>query len=256
LDEKWSFVFKKRGRCSGKELEQEQVGDCWDHIAFDPEHRLVLGVIPGRRSQGHIHKLVQRAKKQLQGRVPRLISTDGFSGYAQVFQQVYGVMLQPPRPQGRKQPAPRRLLPPQLTHAMVQKVIEGGRVTEVKRQLAIGSQQNLKVALKGSSVSTKVNTAFVERHNATDRQRNASIELPDSAVGTGGVVDYQSKTLPDHVGRGDGPGPRRAGGRAPEDPRVRAALRRRLRRQGRIRGHVRERNARVACWKSQDQLPG
>jgi len=149
------------------------VGDCWDHIAFDPEHRLVLGVIAGRRSQGHIHKLVRRTKAQLQGRVPRLISTDGFSGYAQVFQQVYGVMLKPPRPQGRQQPSPRRLLPPQLTHAMVQKVIEAGRVTEVKRQLALGSQQNLKAALKASSVSRKVNTSFVERHNATDRQRNA-----------------------------------------------------------------------------------
>jgi len=149
------------------------VGDCWDHIAFDPEHRLVLGVIAGRRSQSHIHQLVQGVKEQLQGRVPHLISTDGFNGYAQVFQQVYGVMLQPPRPQGRKQPAPRRLLPPQLTHAMVQKVIEGGRLTEVKRQLAIGSRQNLKAALKASSGSTKGNTSFVERHNATDRQRNA-----------------------------------------------------------------------------------
>jgi len=149
------------------------VGDCWDHIAFDPEHRLVLGVVLGRRSQGHIQKLVQRVKEQLQGRVPRLISTDGFGGYAQVFQQVYGVMLKPPRPPGRKQPAPRRLLPPQLTHAMVQKVIEAGRVTEVKRELAIGSPQNLKAALKASSVSSKVNTSLVERHNATDRQRNA-----------------------------------------------------------------------------------
>jgi IS1 family transposase len=173
LDEKWSFVFKKRGRCCQKELEQEKVGDCWDHIAFDPEHRLVLGVVLGRRSQGHIHKLVQRTKEQLQGRVPRLISTDGFSGYAQVFQQVYGVMLKPPRPKGRKQPCPRRWLAPQLTHAMVQKVIERGRVTEVKQQLAIGSQQNLQVALKASAVSTKVNTSFVERHNATDRHRNA-----------------------------------------------------------------------------------
>lgn len=173
MDEKWSFVFKKRGRCSGAELEQERVGDCWDHIAFDPEHRLVLGVVLGRRSQGHIQKLVQRVKEQLQGRVPRLISTDGFSGYAQVFQQVFGVMLRPPRPRGRKQPAPRRLLPPQLTHAMVQKVIEGGRVTEVKRQLAIGSRQKLQAALKASSVSTKVNTSFLERHNATDRHRNA-----------------------------------------------------------------------------------
>ena len=44
MDEKWSFVFKKRGHSCPEELQQEGVGDCWDHIAFDPEHRLMLGV--------------------------------------------------------------------------------------------------------------------------------------------------------------------------------------------------------------------
>ena len=43
MDEKWGYVYKKRGHCTPEELEQERVGDCWDHIAFDPEHRLVLG---------------------------------------------------------------------------------------------------------------------------------------------------------------------------------------------------------------------
>src|SRR3954468_12253352 len=88
LDEKWSFVFKKHKRCSKEELEQEKVGDCWDHIAFDPEHRLVLGAVFGRRSQGHIQKLVQKIKRQLQGRIPTLISADGYLGYADVFKTV------------------------------------------------------------------------------------------------------------------------------------------------------------------------
>ena len=173
MDEKWSFVFKKRGHCCPEELQQEGVGDCWDHIAFDPEHRLMLGVVIGRRSQSHVQKLAQQMNEQLQGRVPRLISTDGYNGYARVFQQVYATILKPPRPKGRKEPAPRRLVPAELTHAMVQKVIEQGRVKEVKRERVLGSQENLEAALKASPVSTKVNTSFIERHNATDRHRNA-----------------------------------------------------------------------------------
>lgn len=174
LDEKWSWVFKKRKRCSEEELAHERVGDFWDHVAFDPEHRLVLGVVFGRRDQVNIQRLMVTVKAQLQGRVPSLITTDGYSGYAEVFQRVFGTMLKPTHKRGEPNPGgPKRLVPPELTHAMVQKVIEKGRVVEVKRELVLGTQENLDAALSASSVSTTVNTSFVERNNATDRHRNA-----------------------------------------------------------------------------------
>lgn len=174
LDEKWSWVFKKRKRCSEEELAHERVGDFWDHVAFDPEHRLVLGVVFGRRDQVNVQRLMVAVKAQLQGRVPSLITTDGYSGYAEVFQRVFGTMLKPTHKRGEPNPGgPKRLVPPELTHAMVQKVIEKGRVVEVKRELSIGTQANLDAALSASTVSTQVNTSFVERHNGTDRHRNA-----------------------------------------------------------------------------------
>lgn len=169
FDEKWAFVLKKRRRCSEEELDWERAGDCWDHVAYDPEHRLVLGVVFGQREERNIQKLAQQVKTQLQGRVPRLITSDGYSGYAKVFERVWGWMLKPPKPAG----GPRRQLPPELTHAQVQKRMEQGRVVEVKRTLALGSPTNLEAALKASAVSRTVNTSFLERHNATDRHRNA-----------------------------------------------------------------------------------
>jgi hypothetical protein len=36
MDEKWSFVGKKQANCGADDLWH---GDCWDHVAFDPEHR-------------------------------------------------------------------------------------------------------------------------------------------------------------------------------------------------------------------------
>ena len=173
LDEKWAFVFKKRWRCSAEELEQEKVGDCWDHVAFDPEHRLVLGVIFGRREQRNIQKLVLQVREQLAGRVPRLICADGYAAYAEVFRRVYSNLIPSAHKRGQRRVGPKRELLAGLTFATVQKEMREGRVVKVERELVIGSQENLKVALEQSRASKTINTAFVERHNATDRHRNA-----------------------------------------------------------------------------------
>ena len=174
MDEKWAFVFKKRRHCSAEELAWELAGDCWDHIAYDPEHRLVLAVVFGRREERNIQKLMEQVKTQMAGRVPRLITSDGYSGYAQVFQRVYGWMLKPEHKRGEPNPGgPKRQIPAELTHAAVQKRMEKGRVVEVQRELMLGTQENLAAALAQSAVSNTVNTSFLERHNATDRHFNA-----------------------------------------------------------------------------------
>jgi IS1 family transposase len=174
LDEKWAFVFKKRRNCTPEELEQERTGDCWDHVAFYPEHRLVLSVVFGRREQRNIQKLVMRVKKQLQGRVPRLITTDGYAAYAEVFRRAFGRLIKPVHRRGQPNPGgPKRRLPAELTFATVEKLMNNGRVVQVKRELVLGTEENLKLALERSAVSSTINTSFVERHNATDRHRNA-----------------------------------------------------------------------------------
>ena len=47
MDEKWSFVAKKEKNCDEDDPEDQFQGDCCDHVAFDPEHRLVVSVVPG-----------------------------------------------------------------------------------------------------------------------------------------------------------------------------------------------------------------
>jgi IS1 family transposase len=173
LDEKWSFVHKKRRRCSEEELEQECSGDCWDHVAFDPEHRLVLAVVFGRREQRNIQKLLLEVKKKLEDRVPRLICTDGLGAYEEVFQRVFGQWIKPCRKPGDPHRVPRREVSAELTYAMVQKETREGRVVKVDRKLVLGSEANLQKALGASKVSRTINTSFVERHNGTDRGRNA-----------------------------------------------------------------------------------
>ena len=51
FDEKWAFVYKKQRNCDPADPRDDHRGDYWDYVAFDPEHKLVLAVVPGARSE-------------------------------------------------------------------------------------------------------------------------------------------------------------------------------------------------------------
>ena len=51
LDEEWSMVYKKQANCDPNDPADMHRGDDWDHIAHDPEHRLVVSVVPGARGR-------------------------------------------------------------------------------------------------------------------------------------------------------------------------------------------------------------
>src|SRR5262249_13090739 len=58
MDEEWSYVAKEEKNCDEDDPEDRFRGDCWDHVAFDPEHRLVVSVVPGDRTAESVHELV------------------------------------------------------------------------------------------------------------------------------------------------------------------------------------------------------
>lgn len=95
LDEKWSFVAKKKASCDGPN--DAELGDRWDHVAFDPEHRLVLGVIPGKRTLGNAEALVEEVNRGLGGRTPRLITSDAYPAYETAILHAYIHLESPPR---------------------------------------------------------------------------------------------------------------------------------------------------------------
>jgi len=81
LDEKWSFVFKKPTHCDPLDPADANRGDGWDHVASDPEHRLVLCVVPGARDVECVEEVVHEAKRRTGGRVLRLMTRDAYSAY-------------------------------------------------------------------------------------------------------------------------------------------------------------------------------
>ena len=60
FDEKWAFVGKKEKHCDPQDPQDAHQGDNWDHVAYDPEHRLVLAVVPGKRTAEHVEQVVHQ----------------------------------------------------------------------------------------------------------------------------------------------------------------------------------------------------
>lgn len=149
-------------------------GDNWDHVGFDSEHRLVLQVVPGKRTARHVRQVVQATKRRTGGRLPRLITSDEYRPYREAILSAYGrrePVVRTGRP-GRPR-RPRTIPPPGLLYATVHKTRRKGRVVKVEPRLQFGSAEALAGALADSSVSAAVNTSFLERHNGTDRNRNS-----------------------------------------------------------------------------------
>jgi len=171
FDEKWSFVGKKE---KNRQPEDEFCGDCWDHIAFDPEHRLVVSAVIGHRGGEMTQILVEDFHRRTQGRLMNLMTSDENPAYAEAIREVYGKEVQPRR-KGRRgrHPKPYKRVPKKLVYATVHKVRENNRVVRVEARLIFGTAALLALALLASLVSVRVNTCYVERHNGSDRHRNS-----------------------------------------------------------------------------------
>ena len=58
MDEKWSFVGSKGGGLDSSGSKDIGKGDLWDHTAIDAESRLLLAIVPGKRTAENSEKLV------------------------------------------------------------------------------------------------------------------------------------------------------------------------------------------------------
>ena len=167
-------MYKKEQHCNADNPADRHCGDNWDHVAFDPEHKLVLSVVPGKRTRRNVHRLVADFRRRTGGRLMRLITSDKYKPYREAILEAYGEPY-PRRRRGRvgRKPKPGRRAPPGLLYAVVHKHRRKGRVVRVTTELIYGDQAALDRALHESACSRSVNTAFIERYNGTDRHQNA-----------------------------------------------------------------------------------
>ena len=170
LDEKWSFVYKKQKNCAAND---DVCGDNWDHVAYDPEHKLVIAVVPGKRTLANTDKLVSEMKARTGGRMLDLISSDEYKPYTTAILNHYGDKVQPERKGSvGRQPKPIMVPSTGLNYVVVHKTRKNGRVTKIEPKIIFGDERDIAEALATSSVSRCINTSFIERYNGTDRHQN------------------------------------------------------------------------------------
>lgn len=162
---------KKQKRCDPEKPEDHQKGDCWDYVAYDPEHKLVLKVITGRRHAGQAVKLLEevarkipvpaaskaRPRQRRRSGAGLLLTTDGYLPYPPAVRRCLGHW-----PAGT------------LNYAVLEKQYDKhGRLVSVTGRAVVGGVRSIQRALKDSAASTVINTALIERHNGSERHRNS-----------------------------------------------------------------------------------
>ena len=162
---------KKEKACTTEETEDH--GDQWDHVVIDAESKAVISMVCGKRTKENTEELIQDfAGRCNDGEPPELFTTDDYSCYEDAFLHVYGQWTISERTGKRGRPRKPFQTEPDMQYATVKKQRKGGRVISIETKQVYGANDALEVALESSPVSSKVNTAFVERHNGTDRHLN------------------------------------------------------------------------------------
>jgi IS1 family transposase len=166
---------KKDKSLTEEERASGELGSQWDHVAVDPETKLMVSLVQGSsRDQATCDKLVEDFAERTGGVPPELVTTDEHAQYKNSILKKYGVEYRPRRRsrRGRKR-STRRRGPPGMVYATVKKTRKNGRVVHVRREIVLGTEEDLVAALEASSCSKTINTSFVERNNGTSRHFNS-----------------------------------------------------------------------------------
>src|SRR5262249_13069967 len=159
FDEKWSFVGKKQANCDPDDAADDHCGDYWDSVAYDPEHRLVLAVIPGARAEENGYAIVGEVEGRLDGAPPELMTIGESRVYESAIVARFGEPVPTERRAGRPRVVPERRVPGGAVYATAHKHRKKGRVVAVEPRLVFGSADELEEAPDESRASSTVNTS-------------------------------------------------------------------------------------------------
>jgi hypothetical protein len=186
-------VAKKQRNCDPDDPDDVNRGDAWDFVAYDPEHRLVLAVIPGARSAENAEAIVAEVKRRLGGKAPDLITTDELPAYKAAIEATFSepVPTPPRRGPGRPRVLPERRLPDGLNYATVHKNRENDRVgLGGPRGDDVPDDVRLHLLLDGADLASQGRRAEVEGADASDVGRNdrSSMDLARVVYPSGGSI--------------------------------------------------------------------
>jgi hypothetical protein len=147
-------------------------------VILDPQTKLIISLVVGRRDADTVVQAFADFYARTDGALPELITTDGYAVYAPVILATYGVWrrelgLTPQQEEEfDRDGMPQFYFPQEITYATVNKHKQGGHVVAVTTEVVLGSEHQAEQVLSESERSRTINTSFVERYHATQRQFN------------------------------------------------------------------------------------
>lgn len=173
MDEMWSFVYKKQHHLEPFEQLQNDIGDIWLHVAFEPRMKILVAIVPGKRTLENLRKLTQAVHCKSDGHVP-LFTTDEYSSYLDALLWEYGQLARVDREGlvGRPSGYSYLIAKHALKYAKVKKTRRNGRIEAIETEISIGTKGKVKQIIDQSPCSKTINISFVERSNLHERLNN------------------------------------------------------------------------------------
>src|SRR5438128_5008184 len=149
---------------------KKQGGIVWMALAMMVSTRLWLaGAVSEQRDMTLIRRLIERVKRGA-ARCPLLVCTDGLVSYIRAIRETFREPVHTGTG-GRPQLRPWR----NILIAQVIKRYERRRVVETERRIVEGTPARVETLRRRSQADRRINTAYIERLNATFRARLASL---------------------------------------------------------------------------------
>lgn len=141
----------------------------WMAMALAVPSRLWLGGVLSRRRDGRLITALVQVVRSCVTTLAILVCVDGLASYVTAFARVFRRKVQGPH--GR----PRRVVEPGLLIGQVVKCYRGRRLVGVVRRVVRGSVEAIAAVLAQTGTGTQINTAYIERLNATFRAHLAAL---------------------------------------------------------------------------------
>jgi hypothetical protein len=169
---------KKDKQCDPDDPDDAEQGSYWDHAIIDPETKLIISLVVGRRNADTVVAVFTDFYDRTDGALPELITTDGYAVYETVILDTYGLWREELELTAEEEAEfdrvgmPEFYFPVEITYARVVKEKEGSRVVGVTSEVVLGSEEQAEKTLEESERSQTINTSFMERWFGTQRQFN------------------------------------------------------------------------------------
>jgi len=171
---------KKDKQCDSANPDDAEQGSYWDHVIIDPESKLIVSLVVGRRNADTVVQLFTDFYQRSDGYLPELITTDEYAVYETVILDTYGVwraeleLTAAEEAAFDRQGMPAFYFPVEITYARVLKEKEGNRVVQVmveRRAVQMGALRA--VGVLGASMLLRpwigmLLLFLITRHDSTE----------------------------------------------------------------------------------------